>query len=50
MQSTVTCPSVSAVQVTPGVCVEQVSDGDSVDSMHAQLGVAAQAEGIETHE
>jgi hypothetical protein len=49
MQSMVTWPSPSAVHETPGVCVEQVSDGERVDSMQLQVGDAAHARGMETH-
>jgi hypothetical protein len=49
MQPMVTWPAPSAVHETPGVCVEQVSDGERVDSMQAHVGDAAQAAGTETH-
>jgi hypothetical protein len=49
MQSMVTWPSPSAMHETPGMCVEQVSDGERVDSMQLQVGDAAHAGGTKTH-
>lgn len=48
MQSMITWPSPSAVQETPGVAVEQVSDGERVDSMQPHVGDAAHAGGTGT--
>lgn len=42
----VTCHAPSSLQLTPGVCVEQVSCAPRVDSMQAHVGEAAHCAGV----